>query len=108
MSGIAGRRLRLHFVSVFVQNSRRQNGFHNPLSAFPPPNLYSLGSPVSPGFPAFVCWAGIGLLVTALAFVLLPCPASQEACTLGRRPRGREPSFDKHLVRVASTAVKWE
>ena len=108
MSGIAGRRLRLHFVSILFTIPGGKMGFWPFICLSPTQPLLPGGPPVSPGFPAFVCWAGIGLLVTALAFVLLPCPASQEACALGRRPRGREPSFDKHLVGVASTAVKWE
>lgn len=102
--GIGGGRLRLHFVSYFVKNSRRQKGFW-PLSCLSTPNLHPLGAS---------CVSRLCLLgwdwppVTALGCVLLPCPASQEACAPGRHPRGREPSFDKHLVRVASTAVKWE
>lgn len=80
-----------------------------PLSPFPHPASTPWEASCTPGFPPIVSRLGSGwdqplTLLWAVCF----CPASQEACDLGRRPRGWEFSFDKHLVRVASTAVKWE
>lgn len=109
--GIGGRRLRLHFVSILLKIPGGKMGFWL-FICLSPPNLYPLGDLLCP--LAFLpLSAGLGLASLSQLWPLcfrpaLPCPASREACALGRHPRGREPSFDKHLVRVASTAVKWE
>lgn len=77
-----------------------------PFICLSPPSLHPLGGLLCP--MAFLpLSAGLGSALS-LFWAVCFCPASQEVCGLGRYPRGRESSFDKHLVRVASTAVKWE